>query len=121
MFAIGSTYTRDEINSQIGGGRRACLLQSRGTVVGVCYVDAMNPQAPRALLVSRGPQKERAAQLLAKQESPVPVFVKRRSNAWEHLGNYKARRYIAARKQRARYAKGSGRKDVVGVLLLAPA
>jgi hypothetical protein len=121
MFAIGSTYTRDQINAQIGGGRRACLLQSNGSVVGVCFIGAMNPQAPRALLIGRGTQKEKAAQQLAAQEAAVPVFRKQRSNAWEYLGNFRGRGYVASREKRARYVKGSGRKDVAGVLLLAPA
>jgi hypothetical protein len=121
MFEIGSSYTRSEIRQKIGGGTRSCLLESKGAVVGVCFVDKLNPQAPRAILVGRGPQKERAAQMLAAQATAVPVFVKRRSNAWEHLGNFKGEGYIASAEERARYVEGSGREDVAGVLLLAPA
>ena len=103
MFEIGSTYTRKEINAQLGGSTRACLLQSKGSVVGICYVPQMNPQAPRAIVVGHSPQKEKAAQQLAGQPTAVPVFAKKAANVYEHLGSFKGESYAA------------------GVLLLAPA
>lgn len=103
MFEIGKAYTRDEIHARIGGNRRACLLQSKGGVVGICYLPEMNPQAPRAIVVGHSASREKAAQQLAAQEAPVPVFARKAANAYEHLGNFRGESYAA------------------GVLLLAPA
>jgi hypothetical protein len=121
MFDVGKPYTRKEIHAQLGGSMRACLLEARGSVVGICYEPRMNPQAPREILIGRGPQKERAGQALAAQPDAVPVFAKRRSNTWEFVGNFKGAGYIASEYEAARRADGSGRTDVAGVLLLAPA
>lgn len=103
MFQVGQTYSRKEINASIGGGMRACLLTSRGAVVGICFIPELNPQGPREILVGAGPQKERVAQLLVTQAAPVPVFAKKAPGAYEHLGSFKGAGYDA------------------GVLKLAPA
>jgi hypothetical protein len=121
MFAIGSTYTRDEIHALIGGGKRASLLQSGGDVVGICYVGEMNPGAPRSILVNRGARQERAAAQLAARASPVPVFVRRRPGAWEHLGGFRAERFVASAEGEAQAFEGSAREGVAGVLVMSPA
>lgn len=120
MFQAGATYTRHDIHGQLGGSKQACLIEARGSVVAICYQREMNPQGPRVILVGRGPQKERAAQLLATQSAAVPVFAKRRSNEWEYLGHFRAYAYTPTSEATARYVAGSGRTDVAGVLQLAP-
>lgn len=103
MFQVGQTYSRVQINAAIGGGTRACLLTSRGAVVGICFTPEFNPQGPREIVVGAGAQKERIAQQLVAQAAPVPVFAKKGPGAYEHVGSFKGAGYDA------------------GVLKLAPA
>ena len=102
MFQIGSTYSRNDIHAQVGGGMRSCLLTSKGNVVGICFIPEKNPQAPRVIMVGPGRHSEKAAQLLVTQAAAVPVFAKKEPKAYEHLGSF----------------RGEGYSD--GVLRLAP-
>jgi hypothetical protein len=120
MFGLGRHYSREEIHDAIGGNTQACLVQRDGAVIAVCYVPSMNPQAPRVILVGRGPQKEAAAAILGSQAMHVPMFAKRRTGRWEYLGLFKGDSYVQANAQTSRYVEGSGRNDVAGVLFLTP-
>jgi len=118
MYQLGATYTREDIHAGTGGSKQACLLTKDSMTVGVCFVPRMNPRGPNVILVGRGPMKQRAAELLAEYGNAVPVFKKRKTNAWEFLGNFKATRYLTSVSEVASYVEGSSRTDVAGVILL---
>lgn len=116
MFKFESEYTRSEIHAAIGGSMQACLLTKDSHVVGVCFVRKKNPEGPKIILVGHGPQKERAAEALAKQAEAVPVFAKKAVDRWEYLGSYKGEKYAPS--PIPQYVESSGRTDVAGVLFL---
>jgi len=88
MFAVGSTYTRDEIHAALGGSKRACIPTLNGMVLSVCVTPELNPRAPREILCGVGPVMAKTGEMLARASNRVPVFVKRRVNTWEYMGAY---------------------------------
>jgi hypothetical protein len=84
-------YTRTEIRGLVGGGGVMEYLPSRGNeILAGCFRTELNPEAPRIVLVGKGPRIERAAELLVEQGNPVPVFLKRSVNEWEYVGHWRA-------------------------------
>lgn len=116
MFKVGSDYTRAEIHAAIGGSLQACLVTKDSHVLGVCFVKEKNPEGPKIILVAHGPQKEKAADALARQTNAVPVFAKKGVNKWEYLGAYKGENYTPT--PIPQYVAASRRSDVAGVLFL---
>jgi hypothetical protein len=52
----------------------------------------MNPAAPWEILVETGAAHVRKAELLARQSSPIPVFVRLKVDAWEYWGQFQFER-----------------------------
>ena len=117
-FQRGESYTRTEIHAAIGGGLQDYLPHRDGLVVAACLSPALNPDAPSVVLPGRGPEIQRWAEVFAKQRQPVPTFLKRGSNDWEYVGNYRVRRLATdpAEINAQRYA--TGRDDISMVLHL---
>lgn len=92
-FILGNTYTRDEIHNQLGGEKETYLPQKNGKIVCGCFNPDLNPQAPCIILVGNGSRIIEKAQILSKQESCIPVFVKLESGKWEYKGNFICIRY----------------------------
>ena len=118
MFKIGAMYTRKEINAALGGSVQSYLPTKNGEVVAACLTKEYNPEAPKVILIGKGPIIESAGRMLAQQLSPIPVFMKHAVNAWEYIEKYKTAGYITKPVEMEPYIKKSGRSDVVGVILL---
>ncbi len=88
MFNVGSDYTRDYIHDRLGGSKQSYLPTTSGRVVAACVKLEMNPQAPKVVLCGTGKVIASAGALLAKQNEPVPVFIKRGINRWEYQGTF---------------------------------
>ena len=120
MFKLNHHYTRKEITGQLGGGTWDYLPTSSGCVVAGCFRLDMNPGAPREVLVGKGPRIQRSAEMLAKQGSPIPVFMKAGTNRWKYVGLYGVRALLSDKPSIKQYSEGSIRSDVTSVLLLDP-
>lgn len=87
-------------------------------VLGLALRLDLNPLAPNIVLVGEGPRIVARAQRLLESEKAVPAFVKRGTNAWEYLGQYRA---TALRNDAAtikRYASDRPTGTVASVLFL---
>jgi hypothetical protein len=94
----------------------------KGVVKGIAIRRDLNPQAPEVVLVGKGPQRQKRAQLFVDQSDPVPAFVKRNTDEWEYIGDYKAVFYSEAPEFVASYMTGKRTADsVAGVQILDPA
>ena len=91
MFDIGTDYTRRQIHEALGGSVQSYLPTAHGRVVCACLRTDINPQAPSVVLVGRGERIEHAGDILASQREPIPVFLKRISNAWTYRGLFHVR------------------------------
>lgn len=88
-FVVGQAYTREQISSAVGGSKQAYLPTRGGEVVCGAFRRDANPDASNVILVGLGPQIRGSAEILEKQVSAIPVFVKRRPKVWEFLGMFR--------------------------------
>lgn len=78
----------------------------------------LNPDAPDVVCFGKGPRIEARARLFMDSEVAVPTYVKRATDAWEYLGEYRA---TALRKDQAtidRYGSNREAGTVAGALFL---
>lgn len=92
-----------------------------GKVVGLALNPKLNPQAPRVVIVGKGPKKERRAALLANTPNAVPAYVKQGTNAWEYRGEYAATAYRTDKATIEKYRRHRLANGVAGILFLEPA
>ncbi|HXI72385.1 MAG TPA: DUF6697 family protein [Verrucomicrobiae bacterium] len=106
-FVLGHKYTRVEISKILGGSEIDFLPTEKGKVVCGCFTLDHNPDAPNVVLPGTGSVIERRAKIFCEQEYPVPIFIKRRVNEWEYVGNYKPVRNSTDLAEVAAHHKGS--------------
>jgi uncharacterized protein DUF6697 len=106
-FTVGRKYSREQISAVLGGSKVDFLPTDNKRVVCGCFTPECNPQAPDVILPGTGKVIERAAKLFCKQDYPVPIFIKRRPNEWEYVGDYKAVRFSTAPTKIAEHHNGS--------------
>lgn len=115
---VGETYSRIEISKMLGGDTQSYLPISKEAVVCACLTMEQNPDAPDIVLVGKGKQIAKAAQLFLEQSWTVPLFIKQRENEWEYRGNYRA---VSTEKDPVKVATlgaKAGRLDVTSALSL---
>jgi hypothetical protein len=93
MPEFGQHYTREEIAAELGGGVIEYLPNVNGTIVCACLRLDYNPDAPNIILAGHGPEVQQSAEALCEQRGPIPIFIKRNTNAWEYVGDYKVERF----------------------------
>jgi hypothetical protein len=121
MFRLGESYTRKQISEQVGGNPMSYLPDVDGRVVAACLKPDINPAAPSVIVVGRGSAREQAADLLVRQGTPVPVFLRRRERQWEYVGDFRVKRSSRSTTEIAKYARHSSHPDIVMVIHMAPA
>src|SRR5262249_16678957 len=90
-FTIGEFYTRQQIHEVLGGETETYLPQRGRRIVCGCFNKEMGPNAPAEILAGNKPLVVQKAETLIKQIEPIPVFLKRHSNKWEYMGEYRVR------------------------------
>ncbi len=118
MLTMGQRYTREEIHDLLGGGVQGYLPHKNGRVVAGCFGLKMNPEAPNVVLVGSGPQTMRWAKVLCKQEYPIPMFIKKQTNKWKYVGDYKVEDWTEDPADLAEYGQRAGRTNITRVLFL---
>jgi hypothetical protein len=118
MLRAGHFYTREQIHGLLGGGLQDYLPHQDGQVVCGCFRRDTNPNAPDIILPGNGPDIQKWARVFREQSYPIPIFIKRESNAWEYVGDYEVERWADNSSEIVRYAKLSERTDVTSVLFL---
>ena len=78
----------------LGGTTQACLPTKGGRVTCGCFDtdEWFNPGAPDEVMFGRPydmPKLEKAAEMVFKQRTSIPLFLKRGSAEWEYIGNYR--------------------------------
>jgi hypothetical protein len=117
-FVVGERYDRQHIHDELGGELDTYLPQKDGQIVCGCFRPDDNPRVPDEILVGSGPAIKRKAAVFLLQRWYVPIFIKRDTNDWEYMGDYRVRgvsdnRPVIERKQRE-----AGRTDVTRILYL---
>ncbi len=118
-FEFGKTYTRQQISDLAGGGSVHDYLPNKeGRVLSACLSQAYDPRAPKVILVGRGPNVQKEAEMLCAQSVPVPVFFKKIANLWEYAGDFKAERWTDDPDEIAEFEQSSGRANLTRVIFL---
>jgi len=108
----GYRYTRAEIADIHGGGTIEYLPNVNGRVVCACLRtdNDFNPEAPRIILPGSGPEIEHWAEVLSNQGGAIPVYLKRKVNEWEYVGDFEVERWSDSPEKIAHYEAQTGRK-----------
>lgn len=120
IFAVGRTYTRQEIRAVLGGDVSSELPHQGGSVVCGCFTPGSSPDAPDVILCGREPEMERWTKVFAAQRYFIPCFVQASITGWEYMGRFVVRRVITDKAQLKARAKAASRRvnDVSTVLYL---
>jgi len=94
-------------------------IRTRNNVVrGLALRLDFNPEAPDVVVFGPGPRVWARAQRLLDSGSAVPTYVKRGTNAWEYMGEYRATALRSDPATLRQYAKGRRVGEVAGALFL---
>jgi hypothetical protein len=116
-FAVNHLYTRQEIAAVLGGDTQSYLPNHDGRVVCACVVPKLNPDAPAVILSGKGPKVVKWGKVFASQQEFVPLFLKRATNAWQYLGNYRVVECSLDAEQISRWAEVSNRVGCLSMVL----
>jgi hypothetical protein len=116
-FAVNRLYTRQEIATELGGDEVSYLPHRDGRIVCACIGRELNPDAPAVILPGSGPDIVRWAEVFAEQREFVPVFLKRATNAWKYVGNYRVAERSLDRDQIDRWEAVSNRIGELSMVL----
>jgi len=75
----------------LGGSQIAFLPHKDGQVLCGCFDTSpkLNPGAPTEVLFGRGaPQVDETAEMIYRQHTAIPVFLRRAPGQWEYIGDY---------------------------------
>ncbi|WP_233886397.1 DUF3883 domain-containing protein [Paraburkholderia flagellata] len=89
-----------------------------GEVKGLALRLDLNEGAPDVIVVGKGPRIEHRAMLLRDTPHGVPTYVKRGTNSWEYLGEYKATAYRIDAPTIKQYRGERPASDIAGILFL---
>jgi hypothetical protein len=112
------SYKRAFISERLGGGHQDYLPHVDGRVTYGAFSLELNPQAPTIVLPGSGPEIEKWARAFAEQADPIPVFVKKRSNEWVYMGDFRCVELSEEPALIAEQARKTGRSDISMVLKL---
>lgn len=86
----------------------AFLPTHHGKVVAACLKLERNPQAPDVVLCSTGAAQRAAGRTLARQTDAIPVFIRRDSDRWRFMGQFKVAEAMTSPPDCAPFLAGSG-------------
>jgi hypothetical protein len=109
VFTLGCEYTRGEIHAHLGGSLVSCLPTHNGAIVAACLSKTFSPRAPEVVLCGRGVRTSPISALFARQQIPIPVFLKSASNRWQYRGQFFVARSFNSGARFESFIAGSGR------------
>jgi len=109
MFTVGCQYTRIDIHAHLGGSVVSCLPTRDGVIVAACLSKKFSPRAPEIVLCGRGARTSPISALFARQQIPIPVFLKIASSRWQYRGQFFVAQSFSSGAQFESFIVGSGR------------
>jgi hypothetical protein len=121
LLAMANLVSSDLIDTatlaKMTAGGDSYIRTKNGIVKGLAIRRDLNPEAPEIILVGSGPNIVANSRRFARTNSAVPTYVKRRTNAWEFIGNYKAVKFSEEPEVIARFANNDRPADTLGGIL----
>ena len=91
----GKYYKYSELMGALEGGSQQFYLPFRGQQVFAAFLNkSKNPKAPKIILVGSRPRVAQAGALLARQQTPIPVFVKQATDRWCYEGRFRSSKIV---------------------------
>ncbi|MBU1087156.1 MAG: hypothetical protein KKD05_06510 [Candidatus Omnitrophica bacterium] len=118
MFKENKMYTRDQIHEKLGGNKQIYLPTVNNQVVCACLDHALNPEAPKVILVGSLSKTRKNADILCSQLGAIPVFIKIKSNQWEYMGEWKVKRCSNDKVEILKHEEESGREELYKIIFL---
>jgi hypothetical protein len=109
--------TTAELAQRTAGGDNYIRTKD-GEVKGLALRLDLNEQAPDIVVVGKGPRIEARAKLFLNSGASVPTYVKRGTNAWELIGQYRATAYRTNATTIRTHASDRPQGKVAGILFL---
>ncbi|MBK9153420.1 MAG: DUF3883 domain-containing protein [Chloracidobacterium sp.] len=107
----------DQLATLLAGGDDY-IRTKRNVVKGLALTRTLNPDAPEVVVFGKGPRVVRRAKLFLESGLTVPAYIKRTTNSWEYLGQYRAIE-IRTDKEALRHFGRTRKPDTVaGALIL---
>jgi hypothetical protein len=116
-FQLARHYTREEIHEALGGSTEEYLPTKDGQVVCGAFRPDANPDAPMIILPGFGRKIESAAEQFVRQETFIPVFLKRETNRWQYVGDFRVKRVSKDPDDIAKQERRAGRQGTVSMIL----
>jgi hypothetical protein len=116
-FRKSQHYTREGIHQALGGSKEEYLPTKSGRVVCGAFRPDANPDAPLIILPGFGPKIEAAAELFSAQQSAVPIFLKRGTNKWQYVGDFRVQRLSKDPQDITQHEKRANRRETVSMIL----
>lgn len=104
--------------ARITAGGDDYIRTKDGQVKGLALRLDLNEGAPEIITVGKGPRIQHRARLLLDTPHAVPTYVKRGTNSWEYIGEYKATAYRTDGSTIEQYHGARQVRDVAGILFL---
>jgi hypothetical protein len=124
-LTTGQHFTTAQLATLTAGGDNY-IRTKKGQIRGLAYKIQENPYAPTALgqqgivVFGTGPRRKASAHLFLNSEAVAPAFVKRRTNDWEYIGDYRATRIAEDAATIRRYCGERNPTKQAGVLFITP-
>ena len=106
-----------ELAERTAGGD-SYIRTKDGVVVGLALTQKYNPRAPEIVVVGDGPRIVDRAKLFLQSGLSVPTYLKRGTNAWELIGQYRALAYKTDSATIEQFRDGRPLSEVSGILFL---
>ena len=90
---IGNLYSPREQYEMHGGNMQRCAPDKDGRVLLLRVKPHLNPDAPR--IVDWGAPNDPWVRTIAEQDGTLPVYIFRRVNAWEYMGQFRVKHVVA--------------------------
>jgi hypothetical protein len=118
---LGQKYSRKEISDELGGAWRIYLPNKDDKVFCGCFKldEEFNPGAPEQVVYGSSKDKsvEKAAEMVYRQGTPIPIFIFCSPAQWKYIGDYRCVGHSRApnlvKEMMKTYPK---RGEIVGVL-----
>lgn len=112
-----SWITTAELARRTAGGDDYIRTKD-GDVKGLALRSDLNEDAPEIVVVGKGPKIQARAILFASSGKSVPAYMKRGTNAWELIGNYRAVAYRTDLATIRRHRRDAPEEGIAGILFL---
>lgn len=108
MFDLNKDYSREDIDTVVGGNKESFLPAYRGKIVAAYLRPEWNPNAPAYIVCNSGAAARAAGTTLSRQTEPVPVFIRQSTDRYRFVGQFIVQASYTVADECAPFIEGTG-------------